>query len=1785
MNLPRGPLSTAISADLGMGDDGVDIDINQSMVTSVDALKKDPNAPAANKTLVGMPPVTPPPAVDHSLPPMPAAAAPVSAESVGLTPAEEAAPAPASAWPGAQVATAPPAPAQPVSAPLPAVPGTIPPPPTPPTPEEAARWQEAITSYEREAKALGTDKRAAPLWFEIGRTFEERLLQPRQAAAAYQQAFKTDPAFVPVIHAARRLFQDINNWAMVVTLLDAELAVERLPRVRAGLLVERGRILESKLNKAEDAFTAYKNAFEADPAFQPALDAVCRILRARNNTAEIGEVLSRAVKALPEGASRAERGLEYARLLEAQLGDVERAVQVYAEVLSVNPGATAALQALERLYARLGRHEELINVLTRLWEASPNPEETASVPLAVARVMRYALNDDARAMAILERARHRTPRDAAILRALAEVYAAAGRHQEHVEVLLALATSAKDEKQRVALHFEAGNILEERLKDEAGAIAQYKAVVLVNPRFLPAVQALGRLFHKGQRWTELASMYEAEVAALEEPSQKVPRLFKLAELRADKLQDEEGAAACYREIIQLAPGYLPALKALGALFAAHNRWEELIQLYEDEVKETADRDQMFFLLDKIASIWDEKLGRLDQAIETYERILRTAPNHLPAIRNLGQLFVRAERWRDLVRINSMEAELTQDQKQLVALLHKNGEILEEKENDVDGAISSYKKALLLSPSYLPTLRALGRLYSQRGAWTDLISMYRQEADVTRQRDHRVSLLFKVAEICEERLQDRQKAINAYREVLGEKADHHPSIRALMRLFLAAGDYAGLVEMAQAEALVFSDPLEQAHALYQAGEILSARLGRPAEAAALFQRALTLHPTFDAALSALVELASASGDIKAEHEALKKALEACPPGPRWLSLARGLAELLADRMNEPEAAARLYEQILERDPADLTALRGALRLALRRKDWARSISMAERLAPLEPETDAAAALYLQVASWKTHHVEPAQDPIPSYLKVLEYNPGDPVALRAVERAYRKAQAWEGLYQLYDRERSQATDPVRILDLCMRMADLATFSMKKDEEAVVALEKALKADSGYMPALRRLEPLYEKLGRHSDKLQLLAMEAEATKDPARAFSTLLEVARLQEEKFNNIDAAVDCYFRLLDRDPRHPQAQEKLDAILEKHQKWDKLVELLGRRAAFTNDTAQKSDLLFRSAQLMVQRLGRGDDAISILSTLIRAVPNHAPAVQLLAELQDAANRFPEAAQAYTVLLQLNPDPNLAGNVHKRLAQIFHKKLPDPARAAQHYAAALAAKPTDLTLAGDLTELYLSQRAWPQAAEMLAALAERDPDTEARAEHLLKLAQVMEEGFQDGPRAAEAYRRILELKPDHQLAVEKLVDLYERLGDFAGLAHAYTSMIQQTAKSDKPRLAALHMRLALLYLQRLNAADRAMGELKLVLESDPENVDARVILASLYARNPGTYGVAMEEHKRVLLAQPWRLESYHDLARIYDALRQRDRQFVCCEVLHFFKRGDEGEEFFYGDNKSKVRQDTEAVLSAEDHEALVVHPKERGPVRQIIKALAPELHKVFPVDLASFGVGKAERLPPKNTESLRKLCDGLMRTLGGALTFDVYANKTKTMDLAIASADPPSVIIGTDVVKRHQTREQRFIIGQRLEGLYSGHQILEGMQPAQLQQFISAACLAVDERFPVDPQPELLDLSKKISKAMSRATKKLLHDPVAELMTAKTRWDPAAFLRATRFTRMRAGVALSNDIEVVLRLTAREVGVTLNPQDMADTEKKLARDEFRELLQFILSDEYATLRNRLKFSVES
>ena len=1688
-------------------------------------------------------------------------------------------------------------PATPIARALPLVPRTTPP-AQEPSPERQAELRDRIDAISKEARAAiadGNASVAAALWFEAGRLHEHELGNNRDAASHYQESHKSDPTYLPVIHAARRLFAQLGKWGMVAMLLDEELRLPGAPVT--DLLIEKARIHEGKLARPEDAVVLYRQVLSVDPAHPVAVDAVVRALSQKGSFADVVSVLLAAVDAAPRDGLKAAWLLETARLCETRLNDDAKALGLVEQADALIPDRRPVLEVLRRLYARAGDTTKLAATLERLADIAGSSVEAVAFLSERARVV-GAPGDPAserQAIASLEEARARAPVDTLVLAELCRLYERNQMWPSLADAVEARALAAHDKRDRAAFYADAGRLAEERLLETERAIRLYRATIDIDPSDQVALAALGRLFSKTRRFDDLSHIYDVQLGVTADAQQKIPLLFKHAELLAFSLDDVDNALLRLREILQLSPGYVPAARLAAALYTKLGRYEELVAVWDNELVENVDKDQGLYLLEKIAAVCEEQLKSPDKAMDAYQRMLKLSPGYLPALRSLGRLYFQHEKWEELIKVNLEEAQSVSDPNHIVSLYFRNGEVLADRLSRVDDAVEAFSRALQLMPTYLPALKALGAIYARAGRWNDLIAMHKQEADVARRKEHRAHLLFTAAEIVHDKIGDVVAAVAAYKEVLAEDPAHHPSIRALQRIARQQGDGVMLLEAMNTELGVLSDARDRALLRCRMAEILDRQLQRTDDAVAALEEALRESPSLLVGHEQLITLLGRHNRASDEAAARERSAQVLPDQEGRVANLRALTELYLHRLDDPARALDATNRLLKEAPADRPALRQNLVCALRLRDYKAAISAANSLAAVEPSAVEVCNLHLQIAAWREGHVEPPEDSLPDYVRILEFVPHHPIALHALERAYVERQAWEALYALYEREGEALTDPRLVVDNGMKMGELAGNRLGKPEVARACYERAHNAMRDYLPAITRLKDLYGKEGRPQDQLRLLTLEAQTSKDPAHAIRTLLEVGALQRDKFGDVDAAVDCFSRVLDREPLHAQAYPALEAMLVAGSRWSDLVRVYERRADAlqTAPSAQSQpvvvELLLRAAHLSSERLQNTAEAVRLYERVTALIPTHPTALLQTGNLAFARQDWDRAVTAYCALLPVVGDPLLVVPVHFNLAIIFVEHRTDGARAIQHLTAGLAMQPDNRGARTLLARAYAAAGSPAQALQAYKQLCETATErTEKRELHLI-LARIFDTAFPDPAQAAlhlEAALALTEDRNEQQRALDEIAALYERAGNLQGLIDSTTRQAEAVANSAPRRAAELHFRNARLALDKLNSTELALKSSRRALELAPDVVEVRGFVADLYSKIPNQQLLAIEEHRRIFRAGRVRVPSLRALYRGWAQQRAHDRSFCAAEILSFLAAADDAEELFFTDNKKRVKKDSAESLATAQLTSWIAHPLQRNVVRDILVAVGADLGKVMaPDDLEV--LDKKNVLKAKADDPLRTLADNLAQNVG-VTGFDVWRSQARKSRVEAFSSSPLVISVGTDVTRTHPTREQRFLLGSKLMALQSGHHLLRGLDVRGFAQLLTAIGRSVDKTFPalaIGDAAEIDALTKKVAGALSRKAKGLITEPLSALAANPRAVDLGAFLQATTLTENRAGLLLCGAFDAAIRLVARESGATLAGDTQAMVLALEGNAQLADLVGFSLSDELFQARQALRLAIDA
>lgn len=191
----------------------------------------------------------------------------------------------------------------------------------------------------------------------------------QEAIRHYEEALRTRPGDLPLLHKLRAMYARAGRWDDVVALLRRAAGAEGDAQVRGKLHETAAVILQGTLQRPGEAVAEYEaalDAFFADPArvtkerlpeLLAPLSAIDQIGAARGDWDGLARSYLRMLERMPkEGHSRAKLQLTHAlgEIHRTRRGDVPQAIAAYEAAQRIEPDNAARRRVLEGLYAQAG---------------------------------------------------------------------------------------------------------------------------------------------------------------------------------------------------------------------------------------------------------------------------------------------------------------------------------------------------------------------------------------------------------------------------------------------------------------------------------------------------------------------------------------------------------------------------------------------------------------------------------------------------------------------------------------------------------------------------------------------------------------------------------------------------------------------------------------------------------------------------------------------------------------------------------------------------------------------------------------------------------------------------------------------------------------------------------------------------------------------------------------------------------------------------------------------------------------------------------------------------------------------------------------------------------------------------------------------------------------------------------------------------------------------------------------------------------------------------------------
>jgi tetratricopeptide (TPR) repeat protein len=245
-------------------------------------------------------------------------------------------------------------------------------------------------------------------------------------------------------------------------------------------------------------------------------------------------------------------------------------------------------------------------------------------------------------------------------------------------------------------YFRAAAIMEEELANPQVAAVLYERAAEARPddvRVWRRLAVIHRFLDRPKKQLEALSRL-CELTEGEE-SQRWLRLA--GRLAADKLGDAAAARSFWARLLERLPADAEALDRLIAQDRAAGSLPELSEHLQKRLDQIPDPLQQVPLLKERANLLFHHLGKPEEALAAWQRVLAQNPQDPEALKGISAILESQHRWSELLAVQLKRLTLTVSDQERAVLWAQCAQIHERHQNELGAAMQALQVAVSLDP--------------------------------------------------------------------------------------------------------------------------------------------------------------------------------------------------------------------------------------------------------------------------------------------------------------------------------------------------------------------------------------------------------------------------------------------------------------------------------------------------------------------------------------------------------------------------------------------------------------------------------------------------------------------------------------------------------------------------------------------------------------------------------------------------------------------------------------------------------------------------------------------------------------------------------------------------------------------------------------------------------------------------------------------------------------------------------------------------------------------------------
>ncbi|MFO0742966.1 MAG: hypothetical protein U0270_44230 [Labilithrix sp.] len=582
-----------------------------------------------------------------------------------------------------------------------------------------------------------------------------------EAIKHYEAALTLEPTSIVALQGVKRLGKEKELYPQVKWALERQAEVAQTEAERIDAMLELAELEETKFLKRELAAQLLEQVLTLEPSHPQALKGLERCYHALRDWPALARVLAARAEHAFEKKAKVELFELAAEVHESKLGDPAGAIEVYRNLLVVEPKHRRALTDLGRLYEKIGDWENVATYKSRLAELAPTKRASSQELVKLGDFLNTSDRDPLTAKLTYEKAVAIDPTNAAGWEAIQRMAADAGDITRVIECLEQRKKHTEIPRQRAGVLVELARVQMEQ-GDEDAARKSYEAAIRADSSNEAAAVFMLDAYTADERWSEAAPLCELLVnAAVRDRDQDALFIrLRLQTRIAAALGDADRALTASMAALDTQPMDPGAQADLLAVASQCSGSPSLTRAKDHllRVAETPD-DLTNEQLIKLA-VLQRELKDLDSAAACFEAARRREPENHGLTKQLSEIYLEQG---DFPRACKLKVDIARNAPNgdlRFELFCEAGEIWAKRADELEKAASVFEEARQIKPLDRKLLDTLKWLYTELGEWELVAGVLEDHIQLEEKPEKKLEIVMQIAEIVRDKLGDSVRAVDS-----------------------------------------------------------------------------------------------------------------------------------------------------------------------------------------------------------------------------------------------------------------------------------------------------------------------------------------------------------------------------------------------------------------------------------------------------------------------------------------------------------------------------------------------------------------------------------------------------------------------------------------------------------------------------------------------------------------------------------------------------------------------------------------------------------------------------------------------------------------------------------------------------------------------------------------------------------------------------------------------------------------------------------------------------------------